>query len=84
MTHKLKTVNPYFDAVWNGEKTFEVRKDDRGFCVGDQLYLQEYDAANNRYLTRSIWVVVTYILKDKPFVPDGYVIMGIKTLGASA
>lgn len=84
MIHELKTVNPYFDAVWNGLKTFEVRRNDRNFAVGDSLYLQEYNAVRNEYSGRSIWVVVSYILRDKPFVPDGYVIMGIKTIGTSA
>ena len=84
MTHELKTVNPYFEAVWNGLKTFEVRKCDRPFAVGDSLYLQEYDSVKKAYSGRSIWVVVSYILKDKPFVPDGYVIMGIKIIGTSA
>lgn len=38
-THKLKTLPPYWDAVRRGEKTFEVRRDDRGFQKGDILEL---------------------------------------------
>ena len=30
-THKLKTWPSYFQRVWTGEKTFEVRLDDRGY-----------------------------------------------------
>lgn len=41
MVHKLKTVQPFFDAVWSGEKTFEVRKNDRNFNIGDRLMLIE-------------------------------------------
>lgn len=33
--HELKTWQQPFDDVWNNEKTFEVRKDDRGFRLGD-------------------------------------------------
>ena len=29
MTHELKILKPYFDAVVSGDKTFEIRKDDR-------------------------------------------------------
>ena len=39
MIHELKTWAPYFDAVKRGEKTFEVRKDDRGFQRGDTVRL---------------------------------------------
>jgi len=27
--HELKTIQPHFDNVWCGLKSFEVRKDDR-------------------------------------------------------
>ena len=37
--HYLKTLAPYFDAVKAGYKTFEVRKNDRGFQPGDEVVL---------------------------------------------
>lgn len=40
MTHELKTLPAYWDAVERGDKTFEVRRDDRGFQKGDVLELQ--------------------------------------------
>lgn len=40
--HILKTLAPYFDAVANGSKTFELRKNDRGFKVGDTLRLDRW------------------------------------------
>ncbi|WGL50653.1 DUF3850 domain-containing protein [Nocardioides sp. BP30] len=41
--HILKVVAPYFDAVADGSKTFEVRKNDRAYQRGDTLVLWEYD-----------------------------------------
>lgn len=38
--HILKCWPAYFDAVARGEKTFEIRRDDRGFQRGDILVLQ--------------------------------------------
>jgi len=37
--HELKTLPVYFDAVERGEKTFEIRRDDRGFQKGDTIRL---------------------------------------------
>ena len=46
--HALKTIQPYYNDVWRGDKTFEVRYDDRGFQVGDLLKLEEYDPKTKR------------------------------------
>ena len=42
-THTLKTWPEFFDAIVAGEKTFELRRDDRGFNVGDLLQFREWD-----------------------------------------
>ena len=58
MIHELKTWPEFFDAVDRGEKTFEVRLDDRGFQVGDTLRLQRFRPGHssqwgaNRYVDR--------------------------------
>ena len=36
-THRLKVLIKYADAIMNGTKTFEVRKNDRGYEVGDKI-----------------------------------------------
>lgn len=36
-THRLKIQEQYADAVLNGTKTFEIRKNDRGYKVGDEI-----------------------------------------------
>lgn len=42
-THDLKILPEYFEAVTSGMKTFELRKDDRGFATGDHVVLWEWD-----------------------------------------
>lgn len=46
-THELKTLPVYFDAVRRGEKTFEIRKDDRGFQKGDIVRLRRFDPSSD-------------------------------------
>ncbi len=41
--HTLKTWPAMFEAVWRGDKTFEVRIDDRGYQKGDTVTLAEWD-----------------------------------------
>jgi hypothetical protein len=43
MKHELKIWPQYFCRVLDGSKTFEVRKNDRGFQPGDHVVLHEYD-----------------------------------------
>jgi len=52
-----------FDAVKSGEKTFELRRDDRDFNVEDHLLLREWDSVGG-YTKRKILVRVTYVLRQ--------------------
>lgn len=49
MEHFLKIQPQYFEEVRNGNKSFEIRKNDRDFKVGDTLYLQEYNPLAQEY-----------------------------------
>jgi len=77
-THILKTVQPFFSEVKNGIKTFEHRRNDRGFQVGDEICLQEYDAKNNSYSGDQIWGIITYILKDRVGLDAEFCVFGFK------
>lgn len=41
--HRLKILPEYFEAQKNKVKTFEIRKNDRNFKIGDRLMLYEID-----------------------------------------
>ncbi|WP_238662165.1 ASCH/PUA domain-containing protein [Enterococcus mundtii] len=76
MTHELKILPEYFEAVISGRKRFEIRKNDRDYKVADQLYLREWDG--EKFTGDSHKVDVTYITDYEQ--KDGYVVMGIKGL----
>jgi hypothetical protein len=82
-SHTLKTLPDYFRAVESGEKTFEIRKNDRDFKVGDILVLEEWTGAD--FTGRKISREVTYLLPGDQFgIADGYCIMGIRRLGGTS
>ena len=75
--HSLKILREYYDAVLNGSKTFEIRKHDRNYQVGDKLILKEWDG--DKYTGRTITKEIVYMLDDNSgYVLTGYVIMSIK------
>ncbi len=51
--HRLKIWPSYYQAVKHGQKTFELRNNDRGFQCGDVVILKEFDPVKERY-TKSI------------------------------
>lgn len=76
MTHELKIQPEYFNAVLMGTKTFEIRKNDRGYKVGDMLILKEWVPDTQKYTGKELARRVTYITdyQQKP----GYVVMAIE------
>ena len=73
MKHELKILPEYFEAVAAGNKTFEIRKNDRNYKVGDTLILQEFDG--EKYTSRCTQRVVNYITDYAQ--QDGYVVMSM-------
>lgn len=57
----MKTWVPYFDAIKDGQKLFEIRKNDRGFMVGDYLRLRKWNQTTGVYTGGEITKLVTYI-----------------------
>lgn len=79
--HKLKIWPEHFEAVTHPDprrrKTVEIRKDDRGYCVGDTLHLQEWDPKTETCSGWSAKFLVTHILRGGPWLTVGYVAMSI-------
>lgn len=77
-THELKCWPEYFREVFLGHKTFEIRKNDRDFQIGDTIILNEYEPFTKQYSGDKIARRVTYILEGGEFgIEKGYVVMAI-------
>lgn len=87
-THDLKLSIEFCDAVLRGEKTFEVRKNDRGFQTGDLIRFIPTDGTSYRSSDGTIrehakheisghTYKITYILNGWG-IKNGYVVLGIK------
>ena len=77
--HYLKILPQFFEPVYAGLKTFEIRYNDRDYQLGDFLYLQEWDYRKESYTGRKCVKRITYVLKDTEFIglADGYCAMGL-------
>ena len=80
MVHELKIEMEHLKKILSGEKTFEVRFNDRNYKVGDYLYLRHYIPELDTYGSLEVVCWVTYLLDDPKYCKEGYVIMGIRRL----
>lgn len=79
MMHELKVWTAYYPDIVKGIKSFEVRRNDRNFLVGDELLLREWDELEDAYTGRQCKRIVTYIFQGGKFgLEPGYVVMAIK------
>ena len=62
MHHELKIWPPYYEAVSDGRKTFEVRRNDRGFQAGDTVELKRWDPKTERYTGEQLTYRIGYVL----------------------
>lgn len=61
MIHQIKIAPCYFREVATGQKTFELRKNDRNYKADDKLILQEYNEVLKRNTSQEIECDVPYV-----------------------
>lgn len=84
MKHELKILPPYYEAVISGNKTFEIRLDDRGFQKGDKVILREINKGItlDTYTGRECIATIGYVTSYEQ--QNGYVVfslLGVKVKG---
>lgn len=79
-THNLKILRDFADAVYRGDKTFEVRKNDRGYQKGDIVVFKAMEDTTltmpNHPINKTKYMI-TYVLNGWGIKED-YVVFGIK------
>lgn len=73
--YDVKLGTTFFDDVKTGRKTFELRKNDRGYKEGDTIVLHEYKDGTTT--GRTITKKIVYMLEDFTGLEDGYCILGL-------
>lgn len=77
MNHVLKLQPRFAEAVKEGRKTFEVRRDDRNYKVGDILTFTDLDKKPYDMGSYEVTYKLTY--EDFPDgISKGYCVLGIK------
>jgi Domain of unknown function (DUF3850) len=76
--HELKSWPNFFDDVRLCLKTFEIRKGDRPFKVGDRLILKEWDPERESYTGRVLVRKITYLSDLAVIGQPGVVAMSIQ------
>jgi len=57
--HDVKSWPEFFSAIEAGHRHHELRRNDRGYAVGDRMILREFDPQTNNYTGRELWVKIT-------------------------
>ena len=90
-THELKTDRLYFQSTLDGEKLFEIRKNDRDFKKGDTVILRETVHSGHRmashhaqleYTGRAMQAGISSVYSYHNFdgIEKGFVVFGLADL----
>lgn len=80
--HSLKIWPEFFQSLKTGKKTWEVRKNDRNFEVGDHLLLREWDTEIGTYTGPFAARVITYVCDLTAVGVEGFVGMSLRELNS--
>lgn len=64
MLHELKTYPKYFQETIEGNKLFEIRKNDRNFQVGDVLLLKSGTTSNILEEKSEQWLDIFWMISS--------------------
>lgn len=82
MVHRIKILETFASAVVTGEKSFEIRKNDRGYNRGDVVEFSVINTdgtTNNFHPLNEKTYEITYVMNGYG-LKNGFVVFGIKEI----
>lgn len=79
--HVLKCWPQFMPRIASGQKTFEIRKSDRDYQVGDMLRLQHFDpdtSVQRMHSGRHEDILAEVVYISSAYQQEGYVVLGIR------
>ncbi|MNK14331.1 hypothetical protein D3C87_324420 [compost metagenome] len=88
MNHVVKSWSMFYRDIETGERTSDIRLNDRRYAIGDTMDLREFDPVTHTYTGRGQFVKITYIQTNKSnpcaisqfALHDDYVVLSIKKI----
>ena len=81
MEHRLKLNKKYFFRVVDGEKTAEIRVNDRDFQAGDDMTLLYFDPEHPEDKSQEhIYTEITHVLTECTGLEPGHCMISFKIL----
>lgn len=85
MIHEVNCDRDWFNLLVSRSRTFDIRKDDRRFMIGDYVAFNECEHDENMdsysYTGFSVLGKINYILNDERYVREGYIVIGFSICG---
>ncbi len=86
MNHTVKSWSMFFSDILSGDRTSDIRLNDRRYAVGDTMLLCEFDPVKGEYTGREQVVTITYMQQNKSnpcaisrdALRDDYAVLSIK------
>ncbi len=78
MLHRIKCWPKYFQPLQIGQKTFEVRINDRDYQVGDSLDIREWSPITESYTERYVVKLITYMIQGVCGLPENVCVMQLR------
>lgn len=81
MIHVKKVLPEYFEALHDGSKRFELRREDPAepaYVVGDYLAVNEIQAPGAAPTGRCLLFRITYVLRDVEWLSSGCAALGLQ------
>lgn len=77
IVHNVKLWTEYFHDALTGQKSFEVRRNDRDYREGDLLILWEYNRASKTVTGGRFVAKVGHVVRNFPGLKKGWCVFGL-------